>query len=1255
MTLSFVPGDPNQAYQAWRLRTKLIDPNDHSPVNTLSWGVQEEIVIGSDFLTLWNLRKEYGETHTRILWSKLQANPVYIAKITQDSSLIASCGKYDKLLKVWNRVLFGDNSLFDMTYLMHPTTITNLRWKTHDYTNLPTSDSYTNTLYSLGRDSVLRIWSSYEYEKTHLIQHWGSLNLYNDSCKKEGKRFVNIVDDYLVTKALKSALSRMYSEQLIEIQKRQPDMAFVADENSNITVIAIENLSQNPPKLMSTAVLKTLKFYPKAFVSNPQFINFAETIINDEGDLSVIIHDLNGVIRHTSIDLRFLVDHADINQVGFLAHKLTGHKKSIKEIIRTVDGEAMLTRSRFTENAIWIPQHLKNGVTLAKKSIVNTPAPISKAVMLERGDILLTLCSDKLLLWNTSLKIAEIIGSFDINTQEEPLSFSSIPFKQHDHNKHYVAAIFKTHIKAWLVEGKSLIDIPAESPPFDADTIHIIAPIDPVGSKFESIRPILSTITKNGILQCYNSVIENGKLKWYESTRLETDILNASYIRGSSVNKFAIVDETRKKLTIWDLKTKVLEYEEVLESNVKDIDWTSTEGKQSMLAIGFDDYSLLYTQLRYDYTNKHPPFQVIKKIDVSKYTTHKIGDSIWLKDGTLVIGTGNQIFVSDKTLDVETDKFTKKSLGSRNIVSNDLLNLCSVLNGPLPLYHPQILIQTLFNKKIEIVKEILLRLFLKIRELEAKDKPINLLGSTLGFDISKFFDLEYHEESFEEPYTSFDDNVADLLKEKLTLHTLPYVTRHQQITLVSTIEAVQEIIKNSLSLDDNGLRFLLGMKLFQLHKGKQEKLTMRDINWAMHSENKELLLQLVETSVKDQRITWTVTKEYGLAYWLKYDDLVSTIEKVARNEFINDDKKDPIKCSVYYLALKKKQILIGLWRTSFGHPEQQKMMNFLKNDFKEKRWRTAALKNAFVLLSKHRYLLAACFFLLADSLKDSVNVLIKQVQDFDLALAVCRIYEGDNGPALQDLLKKNLLSNAISLGDRWTTSFIFWKLKQQSRSIQALVKSPIDCVSDDEKKEVVISERSKFFIEDDPLLLTLYQDLREKNLHYFHGSLGIKPEQEFEFITRVAAIYTRMGCDLLAVSLVKSWTFLKSEDFKKKQSYVSLKSALNGADSTPVKASAPGGSILEKYGLSPSARRRSSFIINYQDTKDQEEPEHFPKGHTKENGGVGLSILEKYGLASNSKSTEDEKSNGNDIKASKAPPPKAAFQEPDMSAFNFGF
>ncbi len=65
--------------------------------------------------------------------------------------------------------------------------------------------------------------------------------------------------------------------------------------------------------------------------------------------------------------------------------------------------------------------------------------------------------------------------------------------------------------------------------------------------------------------------------------------------------------------------------------------------------------------------------------------------------------------------------------------------------------------------------------------------------------------------------------------------------------------------------------------------------------------------------------------------------------------------KDPIACSLFYLALKKKNVLLGLWKLAASHHEQPMMKKFLENNFDQERWQNAAMKNAFALLGKQRF------------------------------------------------------------------------------------------------------------------------------------------------------------------------------------------------------------------------------------------------------------------------------------------------------------
>lgn len=78
-------------------------------------------------------------------------------------------------------------------------------------------------------------------------------------------------------------------------------------------------------------------------------------------------------------------------------------------------------------------------------------------------------------------------------------------------------------------------------------------------------------------------------------------------------------------------------------------------------------------------------------------------------------------------------------------------------------------------------------------------------------------------------------------------------------------------------------------------------------------------------------------------------------EIVARNEYTKSEVKDPTNCSLFYLALKKKTVLQGLWRMASWNREQAATLKLLANNFEEPRWKTSALKNAYALMSRRRF------------------------------------------------------------------------------------------------------------------------------------------------------------------------------------------------------------------------------------------------------------------------------------------------------------
>ncbi len=99
------------------------------------------------------------------------------------------------------------------------------------------------------------------------------------------------------------------------------------------------------------------------------------------------------------------------------------------------------------------------------------------------------------------------------------------------------------------------------------------------------------------------------------------------------------------------------------------------------------------------------------------------------------------------------------------------------------------------------------------------------------------------------------------------------------------------------------------------------------------------------------------------------------------------------------------------------------------------------MKNAYALMGRRRFEYAAAFFLLAGALKDAVSVLSNQLNDMKLAIAVARVYEGDNGPVLEDFLKNQVLPLAVTEGNRWMATWALWMLGKRDIAVRALIVS----------------------------------------------------------------------------------------------------------------------------------------------------------------------------------------------------------------------
>lgn len=86
--------------------------------------------------------------------------------------------------------------------------------------------------------------------------------------------------------------------------------------------------------------------------------------------------------------------------------------------------------------------------------------------------------------------------------------------------------------------------------------------------------------------------------------------------------------------------------------------------------------------------------------------------------------------------------------------------------------------------------------------------------------------------------------------------------------------------------------------------------------------------------------------------------------------------------------------------------------------------------------------MAASFFLLGGGLRDAVNVCLRNLADPSLAITIARLYEGGTtGPVFQNLLRHDILQEAIETENQWLANWALQMLKENDMALQVLCVS----------------------------------------------------------------------------------------------------------------------------------------------------------------------------------------------------------------------
>ena len=1091
------------------------------------------------------------------------------------------------MVKIWKRQSYGPEDIkFDVSYLSHPTAVTNMHWRKpwHAEQNLD------NLLYTICADNKIRIWSPSDQHALSVLHIWNEIDMHLAiqprkflSGAHSARRYGFIVDSRDFSIATEKAVqsdsgngSDHALEHLVEVATRSPEICVVLDGRGHMSAWGLEHAgckNKKPAHVFNIAHVEGVNIsFGRESNSDEdyaQFCTFSGGI--SESSLTVLVHYYDGRINWFDAQITKLFDTAPSTKRVHFEASWSGHDAAVKKIIRSISGSTIMSRTDSNHGVVWKQTKSKYGPAMTRQSSLDSEEHIHRSTMLADGRFVVNLHHRSISLWDTQTLGAHRMATQGFKFTKKPLCLIQLPNMDDTDQSVFVAAICADMTGvAWQI---SLPLVVGQGPETDgsceligqfcdfqigsASEVAYVMPVDPAGSKttisgFFDIfaADIAIAYSTDGTLTTLTAKVDTAKQKveWLVTAKVETGIANPSLVSGSSIRKAALIDRSKTTLTIWDTVDAQLEYEECFSKNeiIQDLDWTSTPDDQSILAVGFPHRILLLSQLRYNYLSAPPAWTPIREVQVRALTAHPVGDSCWLSNGNLVIGAGNQLFVYDR--DIELSNLLLSDFRPHLTESStDLFQVVRRLNGSLPVFHPQFIGQCILSGKTDLVHKILVTLHKKLKfwsegdEIDSfLDLPLKdfiLEGGLVSKAAAKEMRSSYADFLIEEEDQMIDEEVAALLKENLINITLPQISSREQFYLADIVECVAAVETHRRSMDDDAARYYLFFRQHMLTRSQAADrrlgITWREIVWGFHSGSQDILVDLVSRSFHGKML-WEHARESGMFMWISdVNALRAQLEVVARNEYTKTDERNPADCSIYYLALRKKSVLQGLWRMAAWNREQTSTLRLLANNFHESRWKTTAKKNAYALLSKRRFEYAAAFFLLGDALADAVNVCAQQLKDIQLAVTIARAYGGDNSPILHDLITHRILPEAAETGNRWMATWAFWMLNKRDKAVRTLV-SPIYTLLDDTPDSPSlrgppgqnIPIQAKSYLSNDPALVVLYRQLREKTLQTLRGASMIKPREEWEFIIRNARLYSRMGCDLLALDLTRNWEFL---------------------------------------------------------------------------------------------------------------------------------
>ncbi|RUP50038.1 RAVE protein 1 C terminal-domain-containing protein [Jimgerdemannia flammicorona] len=973
-------------------------------------------------------------------------------------------------------------------------------------------------------------------------------------------------------------MAELRLRRLKEMIRDTPDLLLQVQRDGSLIIWGIQFLNSYPRRIPK--VLVVLRVAQALLSSDAEYFAGVVSVYHDHlgvkskstifpVELYFLAQSPHGRLNCYTINLIDFFDSTRFSSRLYLKHSWTGHHGQIHQVIQSNSESYFATLAGDGEVNLWQYEDpkfgLRRGYGLQEQALVSPKIPIKLVTLIPGGRYFATYDGCRIIIYGYNPEDAHchricICEDFD----PENLLLFLHAFTNANQSGEKSTYLFGLSARSkmtflWILDidtdgtFSSSTLIARQTLPMDSEPLFAVALNSWTGMVLTATPPARQNIfvtysSDDGLIRYWGLVEEGGNVSWTAGPIVESEDRDVKIARFGAVGVLATVSrhDNRDELSIWTRIEDDKAPKKGVSENISDVAWNFSPEAQHLLAVALPAKVQIFGRRRVDTDTTIANWILLAEFAVQTAPSHGVDKIAWTDNGVLIAATGSQLLCYTKWIGSTDVLRATELLGSNESVPT-IHELAFRVNGPLPPYHPSVLTHYVMWGKFELVQHILLILHNYLKIVFEHDKEIDRMPP---IPFSKFFELDKPESSGKETKYSglFDDEESDhqddqiklsteateFLIQELTQKTLPGVSHVEQLYLMAQIESLVQIDKNKGSIDENGARYEVFVKRHMYLNRilppalRRETLEFRDVVWALHSESQasELIEKFVSKdslleyslNIAGGKLLWKDAKAMGIFLWLeKTESVYQQMEVIARNTYMSKEERDPIDCTLFYLALRKKKLLLGLWKIATHHKEQKAMLNFLANDFEQPRWQKAALKNAFALLGKQRYEYAAAFFLLGDRLRDAVNVCLKHIDDFQLAIAMCRVYEGDNGPVRKEIINSHVLPLAVGTGDRWLASLAFWTLDRRDDSVRAIM-APLDSFGINVSGSASMKSHTDFH---DPSLLLLYQYLKDKTKQTRKMKMGISYDMEYDFVVKSASAYERLGNPILALYVLK--------------------------------------------------------------------------------------------------------------------------------------